>query len=314
LADKVERILRNVLATGEAVIGLEMQGETAAGIPSSWLVSYHPVRDGHRAVVGVQAVVQDISGRVRDMESARVARKEADRANEAKSRFLAYATHDLRQPLQVALLHLEELCARIDKPEQRELCSVIQQSFDAVMGILNALVDISQLEQGQVSVQVHDVDVRTMIEEIIHEHRSQADQNGLRLTARSCEGFVRSDPMLLKRVVDNFVSNAIRYTDAGEVAVHCDRDDLRLRISVSDTGMGIPADKVEAIFEEYVRLNNSSRAGGKGLGLGLAIVKHIANILGHRIEVTSSLGKGSTFSVDIFNITTTSGIGGGTAR
>jgi PAS domain S-box-containing protein len=299
LADKVVPDLRNVLDTGEAVSGLEMQGRTAAGIPSWWSVSYHPVRDGQDAIVGVQAFVLDITARMRDMETARLAREEADRANQAKSRFLAYAAHDLRQPLQVALLHLEDLCIRVDTPEQRELCGLIQQSFDAIVDILNALIDISQLEQGQVSVQVRDVDLRKMIEEIINDHRSQADQNGLQLTARSCEGFVRSDPMLLKRLVDNFVSNAIRYTDAGEVTVHCHRDDSRLRISVSDTGKGIPADKLEAIFEEYVRLNNPARAGGKGLGLGLAIVKHIANILGHRIEVTSSLGKGSTFSVDI---------------
>jgi PAS domain S-box-containing protein len=299
LADRVERILRSVLDTGEAVIGLEMQGQTATGIPSSWLVSYHPVRDRSGEVVGVQAVVQDISAQVRAMESARLAQEEADRANQAKSRFLAYATHDLRQPLHAALLHLEELYARIDKPEKRELCNLTRQSFDAVMEILNALVDVSALERGQVRVHVRDVDVQEMIEEVIDEHRSQADQNGLRLTARNCEGFVRSDPTLLKRVVDNFVSNAIRYTDAGEITVHCHRDDSRLRISVSDTGRGIPADKLETIFEEYVQLDNPGRAEGKGLGLGLAIVRHIANILGHRIEVTSSLGKGSTFSVEI---------------
>jgi PAS domain S-box-containing protein len=299
LADKVEPDLRRVLDTGEVVSGLEMQGKTAVGISSSWSVSYHPVRDGDGAIVGVQAVVQDITARVRDMETARLAREEADRANEAKSRFLAYASHDLRQPLQVAILHLEELCVRVDKPEQRELCDLIQQSFDEIMEILNALIDVSRLEQGQVSVQVRDVDVRKMIEEIIDEHRSEAVQNGLQLAVRSCEGFVRSDPILLKRVVENFVSNAIRYTDAGEVTVHCHRADSRLRISVSDTGKGIPADKLETIFEEYVQLDNPARVGDKGLGLGLAIVKHIANILGHRIEVTSILGKGSTFSVEI---------------
>lgn len=226
-------------------------------------------------------------------------RRELDRANEAKGRFLAYASHDLRQPLQVAHLYLAELSDRVDKSEQRELCDLIQRSFDEMTEILEALIDISRLERGQVSVQVSDIDVGEMIQEIIDTYRSQADQKGLQLTARSCEGFVRSDPMLLKRVVDNFVSNAIRYTDAGEVTVHCYRDDSHLRISVSDTGKGIPADKLETIFEEYVQLNNPARTGGKGLGLGLAIVKHISKILGHRIAVTSSLGKGSTFSVEI---------------
>jgi PAS domain S-box-containing protein len=299
LADKVEPILRKVLDTGEAISGLEMRGQTAAGIPSSWSVSFHPVRDGQGAIVGVQAVVRDITARVRDMETARLAREEADRANQGKDLLLTCASHDLRQPLQAAFANLTALSDGTLEPEQRELCDLVQEELDEVAKILDALLDVSRLERGVIAVQVRNFEVSEMISELIRENRPQAHQKGLRLTAGSGGGVGHSDPTLLKRIVGNVISNAIRYTDAGEVTVHCYRDDSRLRICVSDTGRGIPADKLGTIFEQYVQLDNPARTRGKGLGLGLSIAKHISNILGHRIEVTSSLGTGSTFSVEI---------------
>lgn len=220
-------------------------------------------------------------------------------ASEVKSRFLANASHDLRQSLQAAVLYLSELGEKIEGPEQSELVSLIQGPLDDLAEILNALLDVSRLERGAVTTEIRDFDLSEMLRELISNNLPQAQQKGLRLSTEGYQGCARSDRALLKRLVGNFISNAIRYTDAGDVTVRCERVGGDLRISVADSGKGIPVDKCETIFDEYVQLDNPSRDPTKGLGLGLSVVKYIARILGHRIRVTSTLGQGSTFSVEL---------------
>jgi len=223
----------------------------------------------------------------------------ARQASELKSWLLATANHDLRHPLQSAVLYLSELFEQVEGPKERELCDLIQGPLDEMTEILDALLDVSRLERGAVTAQVSDFDVSKLVQELIINNWPQAHSKGLHLTAEGCECLARSDPALLKRILDNFISNAIRYTDVGDVTVRCHRTDSHLRISVTDTGKGIPADKLETIFDDYVQLDNPGRSRQKGLGLGLSIAKHIAKILCHRIEATSTVGRGSTFSVEL---------------
>ena len=171
-------------------------------------------------------------------------------ASEVKSRFLANASHDLRQSLQAAVLYLSELGEKIEGPEQSELVSLIQGPLDDLAEILNALLDVSRLERGAVTTEIRDFDLSDMLRELISNNLPQAQQKGLRLSTEGYQGCARSDRALLKRLVGNFISNAIRYTDAGDVTVRCERVGGDLRISVADSGKGIPVDKCETIFDD----------------------------------------------------------------
>jgi hypothetical protein len=237
-----------------------------------------------------------IAQRTSELEQARA---EAVRANELKSRFLSAASHDLRQPLQVATLCISNILAHLSRPEQRAACEDTRQSLGRMAEIINALLDISRLEGGAVQPDVRDFELGPLLQRIASHYRFQSSAKGLRLVVDDCSHIVRSDPQLLERIIDNLISNAIRYTAEGEVLVRAEPDADQLRISVVDTGIGIPGDKQHAIFEEYVQLDNPARDRDKGLGLGLSIVKHIADILGARIELASRPGLGSEFTVRV---------------
>ena len=231
-----------------------------------------------------------------ELEQARTA---AVRANLLKSRFLSAASHDLRQPLQVATLSIANVLSQLTQPEQRAACEETRRSLGLMAEILNALLDISRLESGAVEPNVCDFELGPLLQRIASHYRFQASAKGLRFVVEAGEHVVHSDPALLERIIDNLVSNAIRYTTEGEVRVRGAADADQLRISVADTGSGIADDQQGTIFEEYVQLDNPARDRDKGLGLGLSIVKHIAGILGLRIELVSRLGQGSEFAVRV---------------
>ncbi len=228
-----------------------------------------------------------------------VAKHEADRANVLKSRFLAAVNHDLRQPLFAVGAYLALLTRRLDNPALKEMCDKTRKPLDAMKEMLDALLDVSQLESGAIRPRVCDFSVDELLERVIVSNRPQAEEKGLRLVWLPSGCSARSDPALLERVINNLVGNAIRYTREGQVTVRCERCDGFARIAVTDTGVGIPAEALENIFEEYVQLDNPSRDRGKGLGLGLSIARYIADALGQRIEVRSTVGKGSTFAIHI---------------
>ena len=165
--------------------------------------------------------------------------------------------------------------------------------------ILDALLDISRLENGSVTPQKRDFPIRELLDKVVADNIQQAKEKGLALICESCECVVRSDPALLTRVIENLVTNAVRYTQQGSVTIDCQRGDSAARIAVSDTGIGMPEEMLEKIFDEYFQLDNSVRDRQKGLGLGLSIVKHIAGILNHPLDVSSEEGRGSTFTIDV---------------
>jgi len=225
------------------------------------------------------------------------AKSEADRANRSKTRFLAAATHDLLQPLNAARLFSAALGEDTDSPDKRETLDHIDASLVAAEDMLNALLDISKLEAGAMPTEIGPVALGPLFDALAREFGVMADQAGLELTVRPTAFAVTSDAKLLRRVVQNLVSNAVRYTDHGKVLVGARKRGSQIVIEVWDSGIGIPAHKQRTIFEEFQRLGAADQRGHKSVGLGLATVDHIIRTLGHEITVCSVQGQGSRFQI-----------------
>lgn len=226
-------------------------------------------------------------------------RDAAERANVAKSKFLAAASHDLRQPLQALVLFTSALEERITYPDVRKIVGNIKSSVQALEQLFNALLDISRLDAGVLVPAVRHFPVHDLCRRLADEYATEAQAKGLLLICAPCDLVVVSDPALLERVLRNFISNAVRYTCSGSVLIACTAVDASVRIDVVDTGIGIAADQQRAIFNEFYQIDNPERDRTKGLGLGLAIVDRIARLLGHTVSVDSVLGRGSRFSIEV---------------
>lgn len=245
----------------------------------------------------ISAALRDVSYRVEYEQTLKTARDAAEHANRAKSRFLAAASHDLRQPLQSLSAYLAVLKHQIESEDFQNVADKMDLSLRAMGGLLDALLDISQLESGSINPRWSTFGLQNLIDKVLASNRPAADQKRINLVSRSTNLIVRSDEALLARIVDNFVSNAIRYTDVGDITLEFDVDGDDVKLSIVDTGLGISEDQIPHIFEEYYQLDNPARDRAKGLGLGLAIVNRIAKLLDHKIEVSSQKGVGSIFSV-----------------
>ena len=256
----------------------------------------------HHAAAALREAKETLEQRVeeRTMElrqanaALALAKSEAEQANLSKTKFLAAASHDLLQPLNAARVFAAALSERRMSPKNRSLAENALAALEAVDELLNALLDISKLDAGVLNPAITDFAIGPLLATMEAEHSLQARTKGLGLRARVGQHFVRSDPKLLGRILRNFIANAIRYTDHGRILVGCRRQGDSLLIGVWDTGIGIPADKFEEIFEEFRRLNSDGRE--KGAGLGLAIVRRIARKLDHELVLRSG-PQGSMFGV-----------------
>ena len=282
--------------------GMNLSAITKDGQEIPIEVSLSPVntRDGDL----IAAAIRDISARraveyaLREGEGKlREAKEVAESATASKTRFLAAASHDLRQPMQALRLYLSALTHNLQSAKAIQLSDKMNLSLDTMGELLDALLDISTLESGAVIADLRDVKLSDILDRVVAASKPQAVQKGLSLVSRVQNYVVHTDPALLERIVENFVSNAIRYTAKGEVSINTIVEESVLRISVSDTGVGIAQAELERIFDEYYQLDNSVRDKRKGLGLGLSIVKHIARILDHPVTASSVEGAGSNFSV-----------------
>jgi len=259
-------------------------------------ISLSPVRTGSR--VFVSSVIRDITERKRMQDEIIAARREAERANNANSAFLAAASHDLRQPVQ-ALSLLNGALRRTVKDERAlEMIDSQQHSLTAMTNLLNSLLDISRLDAGAVSPELEDFPIRRLIDRLSDEFARQAQHRGLAFSSLSSDSVICSDPNLLAEIIQNLVSNAIRYTDKGGVTLECVENEGRCRIEVTDTGIGIEEDQIDAIFGEFHQCKVPG-ASKEGFGLGLAIVRRLADLLGAQIAVVSDVGKGSCFSITL---------------
>lgn len=226
-------------------------------------------------------------------------KEEAERANLAKSRFLAVASHDLRQPVHALGLFIASLHNKPLSEEVKRLVSQIERSVFAMQDLLESLLDISRLDAGVVTPNVEDFLVQRVLTTLHTGFLPAAGKKGVTLRMVPCSVVVRSDPMLLERILLNFVSNAVRYTARGKIVLGCRRLGDGLRIEVWDTGVGVPEDQQRHIFEEFYRVPGSRTHSEKGLGLGLAIVDRLARLLGHELILRSTPGKGSMFAVKV---------------
>jgi signal transduction histidine kinase len=224
---------------------------------------------------------------------------EAGRADEAKNRFLAAASHDLRQPIQAIRLFLDTLEMRLVDKGDRLVLSGALKALSAGEDLLRDYLDVSVLEAGIVEPTMTDMAIAPLLTKLTAECRPAATERGLRLTALPCTAIIRSDSRLLYRLLRNLLTNAVRYTIEGGILVGCRRRGDSLRIEVWDTGIGIPEDKLNAVFEDFFQLANPERDRTKGLGLGLSVVGRTARLLGYRIELRSTLGRGSVFTVTV---------------
>jgi signal transduction histidine kinase/CheY-like chemotaxis protein len=244
------------------------------------------------------AEVEALNARlVAQLEELAQRRDEAERANAAKSRFLATASHDLRQPMHSIGLLVDVLRERLGEHPLAELAAKVQTSVATMESLFGSLLDISKLDARAVRAEFAPVELDRLLERVERTFAPQAQARGLRLRARGRALVARSDAALLERIVNNLVSNAIRCTSEGGVLVACRARGDRCLLQVWDTGRGIAPEHRQAIFEEFFRIEAPGTSADKGLGLGLSIVQRSAEILGHAVTLRSRPGRGSVFEL-----------------
>ena len=258
-----------------------------------------PYRTQDSAVEGVVITFADSTERRRVADALEAAKRQAALATVAKSRFLAAASHDLRQPLQTLALLQGQLAKTVVGEKAQKMVARLDETLGAISGMLNALLDINQIEAGTVRAEVVDFPINSLLERLRDEFTYHAQAQGLDLRVVSCGLSIHTDPRLLEQMIRNLLSNALKYTKRGKVLVGCRRRAGTLSIEILDTGVGIPEEELQAIFEEYHQLGNDARERSRGLGLGLSIVRRLGELLGHRVTVHSAPGKGSVFSVEV---------------
>jgi two-component system CheB/CheR fusion protein len=261
-----------------------------------------PYRAQDNGIEGVVITFVDITERRHTADALESANRAAQQANIAKSRFLAAASHDLRQPLQaLSLMHgvLGRMIRDGEKDEALAFVARLDETSAAMSGMLNTLLDINQLEAGTVRPQFGNFPINHLLNQLQQEFTYDAEARNLRLRTVGCSLSVHSDPRLLQQILRNLLSNALKYTKRGKILLGCRRRGRTLRIEVWDTGIGIAEQDLLAIFDEYHQLANPARERGRGLGLGLSIVQRLSTLLAHPVDVRSQLGEGSVFSIEV---------------
>jgi Na+/proline symporter/signal transduction histidine kinase len=267
-------------------------------LPDGGLVTtYTDISD---AVAVEEALEQRVQERTEELTrvntALQFAKQEAENANLSKTRFLAAASHDVLQPLNAARLYAHSLTERDRQAGAPELAENVEASLDAVEEILTALLEISRLDAGAMKPEITSFRLDEVLKQLQREFEPIAQEKNLDLVFVPTRAAIRSDRRLFRRLLQNLISNAIKYTPSGKVLVGCRKRGTNLAITVIDTGLGIPTNKQKAVFREFERLDQGARVA-RGLGLGLSIVERIARTLGHKLTLRSQLGCGSTFEI-----------------
>jgi two-component system, sensor histidine kinase len=246
--------------------------------------------------IRTQAMALDLQ---KQKDIAEREREVAVEANRAKSSFLAAASHDLRQPIHALGMFVGALRGVPMAPEGRRIIQQIEASTAAMDSLFSALLDISKLDAGVVTVEKQAFAIGPVLERLCHDHQEEARAKGVSLVLEQCSAIVWTDPVLIERVLRNLVSNAARYTDRGRIVIGCRRRGATIAVQVIDTGPGIPLNEQKRVFQEYYQLSNPHRDSTKGLGLGLAIVRRLTSLLDCGLALDSEPGRGSRFEVTI---------------
>ncbi len=258
-----------------------------------------------QTAIGLEAQVRERTAELKrallELERSNVAlssaKEAAEKANSSKTRFLAAAGHDLLQPLYAAQLSMSTLVDLQADPAAAKLCRQVDRALVTIEAYLRSILDISKLDAGVVTPKFQSVRLSDMFQSLDSDFRPIVERKKLKLRFRPTELAVVSDSILLRRVLQNLVSNATRYTQEGGVFVGARRRGDQVRIEVTDTGVGVAPSDIERIFEEFHRAHAGDGAQGEGLGLGLSIVRRMSQALDHRVEVRSYPGRGSRFTV-----------------
>nr|WP_247884323.1 PAS domain-containing protein [Azospirillum sp. OGB3] len=297
--DSVRRFTRDVLEARRS----DYRGEFRILHPRDgvrWIMAIgRPLYENGR-LVRLSGLNLDITGRKAMEEALREAKAKADEANISKSKFLAAASHDLRQPLQSALLFAGVLHHHVDPAKGRGPLASLERALETLKSLLDSLLDVSRLDAGVITPQIGAVPLRPMLEEMEAAYVPISSSKGLEFTViqPAPDLAVRSDRLLLGRMLRNLVENAIRYTEAGYVRMSCETTNGTVRITVQDSGIGISAEQQTKVFEEFHQVGNPERDRSQGLGLGLAIVQRLSRLLNHPVSVRSEPGHGSVFSIE----------------
>ena len=291
-----------------------LRGEAASNVEytarrkdtgETWIASYSfgPIRDDEGRIVGTVASARDVTEQrrvenaARDAAALAKARDSAVRAKERNSRFLAAASHDLRQPLQTIELLNATLRRLVSDRDAGEILAQQDQAIDAMSRLLNALLDVSKLESGAIKPVLSDFSVETIFDELRMEFAGMAADKGLQLEIEMCDDAVYSDLALVEQILRNLVSNAVKYTNAGWVRVRCLHEEGLVRIMVMDTGVGISAEHLPHIYEAFYQIGVAANSTREGYGLGLSIVQRLVKLLSVKLDVSSEIGRGTAFSL-----------------
>jgi two-component system CheB/CheR fusion protein len=265
----------------------------------SLLASAFEIRGEPQAARRILVTLDDVTERKKASEALVAAKWMAEQANLGKSRFLAAASHDLRQPLQTLSLLQGILAKRIQDESGTRLVAKLEETLGAMAGMLNTLLDINQLEAGIVQPEIAEFRIDGLIDRLKTEFTYHTTGKGLDWRVVGSRLTIRSDPRLLEQTLRNLLANAVKYTEHGKVLLGCRRRGAMLRIEIWDTGIGIPEAQLTSVFDEFHQLDNAARERSRGLGLGLSIVQRICDLLGHKIDVRSWPGGGSMFAIEV---------------
>jgi len=291
----------NLLVDARAVLSnlipLNREIEAESGAWYTCRILPYRTKDNH--IKGVVITFVDVTARKQAEDALTAAKLQAESANLGKSRFLAAASHDLRQPLQTLVLLQGLLAAKIKDKEVLQLVTRGDEALTAMSGMLNTLLDINQLEAGVIRPEIINFPINELLERLKVEYDYHAKTRELDWRVLPCRLMVRSDPRLLEQMMRNLLSNAMKYTRKGGILVGCRRRAGKLHIEIWDTGLGIPAGQLRVIFQEFHQIDNPARELSRGLGLGLAIVQRLGDLLGHVVNVRSREGSGSVFAIAV---------------
>ncbi|MBT3906579.1 MAG: PAS domain S-box protein [Rhodospirillales bacterium] len=287
-----------IIGIGREVLGKRKDGTT---FPMDLTVNKFTSTDKIKYI----GTLHDLTARKESEQDLITARLEAESANQAKTTFLASASHDVRQPLQALGMFLSVLedklfATSVGKDETiQTLVGRMNDSVTALDGLFSSLLEISKLDAGTLTPNLSDFGLDALMSRLFGQFEAQAKAKGLNFSMEAAEYRVRCDEALLSQILSNFLGNAIRYTENGKISFAARQSGGRINIEVTDTGIGIPSDKVGNIFDEFYQVGNQHRDRTKGLGLGLAIAKRTADLLGLPLTVASEEGRGTTFAISI---------------